>query len=239
VHSALIGKLQCDYGEMMHLLSIFDMDKTLTRRATFFPFVWHVIRHDAPWRAVMLPLMGLTSLLYLAGLLSRSRLKEVNLRLLMGERMDPERLTRIAERFAGETLASNMLAPALARIAADRAEGRRVILATASYRLYVDAIAARLGIDDVIATRCRRDRGGSWLALIEGENCYGEAKLRMVEAWLEANSISRAEAEIRFYSDHVSDAPCLAWADQGFATNPHAPLRERAALEGWEVLEWV
>ena len=44
-------------------------------------------------------------------------------------------------------------APAPARaIARDKAEGRRLVLATASYRLYADAIAERLGFDDVIGT---------------------------------------------------------------------------------------
>ena len=34
----------------------------------------------------------------------------------------------------------------------DKAEGRRLVLATASYRLYADALAERLGFDDVIGT---------------------------------------------------------------------------------------
>ncbi|MDQ2762943.1 MAG: HAD-IB family hydrolase, partial [Pseudomonadota bacterium] len=73
---------------------------------------------------------------------------------------------------------------------------------------------------------------------IAGENCYGPAKLRMIEDWMAGQGIARTDAEIRFYSDHVSDAPTLAWADEAFAVNPHAPLRALALVKGWTVLDW-
>ena len=50
--------------------------------------------------------------------------------------------------------------------------------------------------------------------------------------------IARDDAHIRFYSDHVSDAPTLAWADEPFAVSPHAKLRALATGKGWPVLEW-
>jgi len=43
---------------------------------------------------------------------------------------------------------------------------------------------------------------------------------------------------IRFYSDHVSDAPVHAWSDEPFATNAHDRLVRVARTEGWEVLDW-
>ncbi len=50
--------------------------------------------------------------------------------------------------------------------------------------------------------------------------------------------IARDDAHIRFYSDHVSDAPALDWADEAFAVNAHGPLRELARQKGWAVLDW-
>jgi phosphoserine phosphatase len=73
---------------------------------------------------------------------------------------------------------------------------------------------------------------------ITGENCYGPAKLRMIEAWLAAEGIAREKAHIRFYSDHVSDAPTLDWADEAFAVNPHGPLRAMAVGRGWTIFDW-
>ena len=55
-------------------------------------------------------------------------------------------------------------------IAADRAAGYRLLLATASFHLYVDAIARRLGIDDVLATRLDEPDGADHIhARLAGE----------------------------------------------------------------------
>jgi phosphoserine phosphatase len=60
----------------------------------------------------------------------------------------------------------------------------------------------------------------------------------MVKAWLAAAGIAREDAHIRFYSDSRTDSPCMDWADEAFATSPHAPLRALAAERGWPVFEW-
>jgi phosphoserine phosphatase len=60
----------------------------------------------------------------------------------------------------------------------------------------------------------------------------------MIEAWMAGEGIARDDAHVRFYSDHVSDAPTLAWVDEPFAVNPHAKLRELALVKGWPILGW-
>ena len=111
-------------------------------------------------------------------------------------------------------------------------------MATASYRLYVEAIAKRLGFDDVIATDLSTDSSGHVLARIDGHNCYDAAKLARVKAWMESLGLDRATCHIRAYSDHVSDAPLLSFADEPFATNPHGPLARLAEPRGWPILDW-
>ena len=59
------------------------------------------------------------------------------------------------------------------------------MLATASYRLYADAIAAKLGFDDVIGTGSIIGLDERVHAKIAGENCYGPAKLPMIADWIE------------------------------------------------------
>ena len=226
------------YGGVVHQLSIFDMDKTITRAATFGPFLVYAVPRYRPWRAVFAPLVLLTSLGFALKLMGRARLKEVSLRLMMGRHVRTDRLTKISRGFAGLTLAKNSLAEALARIEKERAEGRRVVLATASYSFYVREIANLLGIADVIATRPTQ-AGDALMSKIDGENCYGAAKLRMVKGWMAKKGVAREDAHIRFFSDHVSDAPCLDWADEAFATNAHGPLRTLAAKRGWTILDWA
>lgn len=222
----------------MRRLAIYDMDKTITRRATWTPFLIHAALARAPWRLTLLPLAGLASLAYLAKAIDRAKLKEMTHRLMLGRAIPPADLDAVAEAFADGVAASNLFADARARVEADREAGWEPVLATASHGYYARAIAARLGVARVIATEARRDADGNVLAGIEGENCYGEAKLRLIEAWMAREGIARDEARVRFYTDHVSDAPALEWADEPFAVNAHGPLRRLAAVREWAVLDW-
>jgi HAD superfamily hydrolase (TIGR01490 family) len=219
-------------------LAIYDMDRTVTRRATYVPFLLHAARRLAPWRLLLVPLAGLLTLAYFLRLIDRARLKELNYTLLVGRGVAPERLVPVAESFAAEQLATNVLPQARAAIEADRKAGRRLVLATASYELYAGAIARALGFDDVIATRTLTDGGGRVVPRIDGANCYGNAKRDMVEAWLEREGLAREAVHIRFYSDHHSDAPMHRLADEAVAANPNARLARLAAAEGWEVVRW-
>jgi len=222
----------------MRRLAIYDMDKTITRKATWTPFLIHAAMARAPWRLALLPLAGLASLAYLAKAIDRAKLKEVTHRLMLGRTIPHEDLNAVAEAFADSVAASNMFADARARVEADRDAGWEPVLATASHGYYARAIAARLHITTVIATEARRDADGDVLAGLEGENCYGPAKLRLIEAWMAREGIARQDIRVRFYSDHVSDAPVLEWSDEPFAVNAHGPLRRLAALRGWTVLDW-
>jgi HAD superfamily phosphoserine phosphatase-like hydrolase len=223
---------------MKPALAIYDMDRTITRRATYTPFLIHAALRLAPWRLVFLPAAVATMLAYVLRLIDRARLKEVNYRLLIGKATDPARLEPVIESFADRQVAGNILPGARASIAADRAAGRRLVMATASYRLYAAAIGERLGFKDVIATETRRDGAGRIVAQIDGVNCYGDAKLAMIQAWLEREGLEREAVHIRFYSDHVSDAPVHHWSDEPVATNAHDRLIRLARAEGWEMLDW-
>ncbi|HTH28135.1 MAG TPA: HAD-IB family hydrolase [Sphingobium sp.] len=219
-------------------IAIYDMDRTITRRGTYAAFLVHMALALAPWRLVLLPLVPLVLLAYVTGLIARGRAKEVNQALMMGRRVSRERIAAHVERYADKVVAGNIRAGARAQIEADRSAGARLVMASASYRLYVEPIARRLGFDHVIATD-HMTQGADYLrARIAGENCYDQAKLRMIQAWMTAQGIARAEAEIRAYSDHVSDVPMLAFANEGVAANPHPPLRKLAAERGWKVVDW-
>ena len=223
---------------MKAALAIYDMDRTITRKATYTPFLIHAAARLAPWRLVLLPFALLSTLAYALKLIDRSRLKEINYRLLIGGATDPVKLEPVIQSFADRQVAGNIMPGARASIAADRAAGRRLVMATASYRLYAGAIAERLGIRDVIATETRLDAKGRIVARVEGSNCYGDAKLAMIQAWLEREGLTREAVHIRFYSDHVSDSVVHHWSDEPVATNAHDRLVKLAHAEGWEVLDW-
>lgn len=219
-------------------LAIYDMDRTITRTGTFTPFMIHAALRLAPWRLVFVPFAALVMLAYVAKLIERKRVKELNQAMLIGRRIHADRLTPIAESFADAVMRRNVRAGAIESLAENRAAGRRLVLATASSRIWVEPIAARLGMDDVVATGAIRGIDDYVSHKVDGENCYGPAKLRMIEAWMGLEGLDRARCRIRFYSDHISDVPVLAWADEAIAANPHAGLREEARKRGWTIVDW-
>ena len=219
-------------------LAIYDMDRTVTRRPTYTPFLIHAAARRNPVRLLTLPLVGLATLAYAAKLIDRTRLKEMMQWMLLGSAISPQRLASVVDSFADKTFRHNVRPGALEDLKANKAAGYRLVLATASYRLYVEAIAQRFGFDDVIATNSLIGLDKRIIARIDGENCYGPGKMRMVEAWMKREGIAREDAHIRFYSDHISDAPLLGWADEGFAVNAHAALRKLARNMKWGVVDW-
>jgi HAD superfamily hydrolase (TIGR01490 family) len=219
-------------------LAVYDMDRTVTRRPTYGPFLLHCAVRRAPWRLLLLPLVLLTVVAYAARLIDRARLKEINHHLLIGHRVHLSALRPLVDSFAEKQIATNIRPGARQAIARDKAEGRRLVLATASYRLYSDAIAARLGFNDVIGTGSIIGLDERVHAKIGGENAYGEAKMRMIADWVEKSGLKGVHGHVRFYSDHVSDRPAFEWADEPVAVNPHGKLRRLAEQRGWAVEDW-
>jgi HAD superfamily hydrolase (TIGR01490 family) len=219
-------------------LAIYDMDRTVTKHATYTPFLLHCALRRAPWRLLLLPVVLLSMFAYAARLIDRARLKEINHRLLLGARVHSRELEPLVDSFADTQVASNIRPGARRAIARDKAEGRRVVLATASYRLYADAIARRLGFDDVIGTGSVTGLDDRVHAKIAGDNCYGPAKMQMIADWVERSGLKGVHGHVRFYSDHVSDRPAFEWADEPVAVNPHGKLRRLAEQRGWRIEDW-
>jgi HAD superfamily hydrolase (TIGR01490 family) len=217
-------------------LAIYDMDRTVTRRATYTPFLIHCALRRSPWRLLFLPFVIGSMLAYVLKLIDRGRLKEINHRLLLGHNRHPSELKPLIESFAEKMLASNVRPGARDAIANDKSEGRRVVMATASYRFYSREIAERLGFDDCIGTNSILGLDERVHAKIDGENCYGPAKLRMIQAWLASSGLERGH--VRFYSDHASDKPAFEWADEAIAVNPHDRLERLAKERGWKQVDW-
>ena len=219
-------------------LAVYDLDRTVTRRPTYTLFLVHCALRRQQWRLLFVPFVVIAMLAYTLGLFDRGRLKEICQWLLLGRRVHPIELKPLVESFADVMVSRNVRPGALNAIERDKAQGRRVILATASYRLYADAIADRLGFQDVIGTGSIIGLDERVHAKIAGSNCYGEEKMRMISEWVEKSGLLGKHGHVRFYSDHASDQPAFEWADEPVAVNPHARLARLAATRGWAVEDW-
>ena len=119
-----------------HRVAMYDMDRTITRSGTYSGFLIHVARRRQQWRLLFLPLVGLAGVAYSLRLIDRSRLKAINLRLLVGKRFRRAEIAPLAESYADKVVARGLHPAALDQIAVDREAGYRLLLATASSAKY-------------------------------------------------------------------------------------------------------
>lgn len=112
------------------------------------------------------------------------------------------------------------------------AEGRDVVIVSASGSELVEPIAAALGADHAISTRMHVV-DGKYTGEIDFYN-YGDNKAVAIRelAAERGYDLSRSYA----YSDSVTDAPMLDAVGFGFAVNPDKALRKLAQERGWGVL---
>ncbi|MEA3018442.1 MAG: hypothetical protein QOI38_3164 [Sphingomonadales bacterium] len=216
-------------------VTVFDLDRTLTRRGTYTAFLLHAAWRRAPWRLLLAPFAILSFAAYSFRVLSRKALKERLQALFLGGRVPRGEVARLAEEFVGRL---RFHTEAISRIEAERRAGRRILLATAANAFYVEAIAKALGIDEVVCTQSMWD--GDYLTpRIAGENCHGREKLAMLQAHFREAGLGAQSLHIRFFSDHPSDRPLFCWANEAYVVNPRRRFRSHAAAAGWPVLSWT
>ncbi|MCC2095301.1 MAG: HAD-IB family hydrolase [Hyphomicrobiales bacterium] len=214
---------------------VFDLDGTLTRKDTYLGFLAAVLR-ERPWRAFGCLHLPICFALFRAGLVSNSWLKASFLKAVAGG-LTRDDLAKTAELFAGTVVSGYLRRGARERLARHREAGARIVIATASLDVYVPQIAARLGVSsaDMICTRTHWTGKDTLSGALDGDNCYGEAKVEAVRGWLAANGLTGVAAA---YSDHHSDLPLLAMADKPVAVNPTPGLRRLAQDHGIPVEDW-
>lgn len=213
-------------------VAVFDLDGTITRSDTYLAFLLGFLRTH-PQRLVRCVLLPAVLALYALKLRDNSFVKQQFLAAVFGglSRADMDRAAAI---FVERIMATQVRPLALERIRAHRQAGDRVILATASFDVYVDLLAQRLGVDEVVSSRMGWTDDDRVSGHLDGANCYGPEKLRRLTAFLG----QRPTATVVAYSDSHADLPLLQWADEPHAINPTEKLAAIAAQTAMTVLDW-
>ncbi len=222
----------------MKKFAIYDMDRTITRSGTYTAFLIFAALRLNPIRLLLFPLLLVCLAGYPLGLLQRKTIKEIGFGLIIGRRIASDRLDPIARAFAERVCTTGLYVGAIPQIEADREDGRMLVMATASPDYYAKQIGGILGFNSIIATQQTRGEKDDYLNGITGENCYDAAKLARITAWMAKKGFDRNDAHIRFYSDHVSDAPTWNWCDDPKVVNPSRKARALAASKGWPILDF-
>jgi putative phosphoserine phosphatase / 1-acylglycerol-3-phosphate O-acyltransferase len=141
---------------------------------------------------------------------------------------------RAAEAAAAELAA--MVQPLAAPLFAEhRAAGRPVVLATTTPYDLVKPLADLLGLDDVVATRYRVAKDGTYDGTLAGPFVWSSGKLAAVREWAERNGVDLAHSFA--YSDSVYDAPLLSAVGSPFVVNPDPRMSLMAAARRWPVID--
>ena len=214
-------------------IAIFDLDGTITSGDTYVAYLLYVLlqRRERVLRCLDLPL---TILQFKLGRITNDEIKRVFLKRIMGDRTRAE-VEQFTAKFVTHRFVKMTKPAALARIEWHRRQGHLLMLATASFDFYADAIGQSLGFDSVVATRA------AWhnqkvTGDFDGKNLRGEAKLKAVTRALKRfdSGIWRIVA----YSDNQSDLPILRFADHGIVIDPTPQFAAEAQNCGLGIEIW-
>lgn len=163
-------------------LAIFDLDGTITRRDTLWPYICgYLWRH--PRRAWRLPLCLVPVLRFGLGLADRGTLKGAVIRLTLGG-VGRAALGAWSDEFTARLLRTGLYAEALICISAHRRTQSHLVLLSASPDLYVPAIAQALGFDECVCTQLRWRSDDTLDGALSTANRRGPEKTRCVQALL-------------------------------------------------------
>ncbi|WP_137885231.1 HAD family phosphatase [Pseudomonas sp. 2FE] len=147
----------------------------------------------------------------------------------------PEEVAFVVEPFVEEVIEPRIYGDACTYLAKHRAAGDRLLVISASGVHLVAPIAARLGVEDVLAIGLELQHG-FYSGHTEGVLTYREGKVTRLQAWLEAEGESLEGAS--FYSDSRNDLPLLQLVSRPNTVNPDPVLRRHAEQAGWPILIW-
>ncbi|MDY3115845.1 MAG: HAD family phosphatase [Sutterella sp.] len=123
---------------------------------------------------------------------------------------------------------------ALELVAQCRRAGAHCVLASGTHRFVTGPIAARFGMDALIAATPEQDAQGEFTGRLVGSHSYGEGKRRLLEAYLASFS---GPHQLRAFTDSINDLPLLEWVEQQggepVAVNPDPRLAQVAQRRGW------
>lgn len=170
---------------------------------------------------------------YLAGRMNYGEVTRVGFFLLAGK--SARLIQEDAEDIFHRRVRNRIYAQAIGHIQDHRAAGRRVVIASSAPAPMVRALAACIGVDDLIVTELET-RDGILTGHVLGDLCYGEGKRRLVEAFAERHGIALSDSFA--YADGYPDVAFLASVGHPVAVNPDRRLRREARRRGWEVMRF-
>ncbi len=168
---------------------------------------------------------------YLAGKLDIQDYLNFSLEIL--GRSEMRQLADWHREFMRECIEPIILAKGEALLAEHRAAGDKLLIITATNRFVTQPIAARLGVETLLATECEM-ADGRYTGRTTDVPCFKEGKVTRLNGWLAENGLDLSDSA--FYSDSMNDLPLLEQVTRPVAVDPDPTLRAEAERRGWPVI---
>jgi HAD superfamily hydrolase (TIGR01490 family) len=193
-------------------VAAFDFDGTLTRRDTLLPY----LRHSLGWGGLVRALLWSAPWLvaYALRLISNHAAKARLLKMgFAGCTVD--QVERWSSAFVAHYLPTQWRADARAQLLAHQNAGHRCVIVSASTSLYMHHVGRLLGVETVLCTELEV-QDGCYTGRMRTPNCYGDEKVRRLQAWMVAQGVDRAQTQLSAYGDTAGDVPMLRSADHAW-----------------------
>ena len=168
---------------------------------------------------------------YLAGRLNITDYLNFSLEIL--GRTEMAQLEQWHREFMRDCVEPIILAKGEALLAEHRAAGDKLVIITATNRFVTGPIAARLGVETLLATECEMENG-RYTGRTTDVPCFRDGKVTRLERCLAETGLSLEGAS--FYSDSLNDLPLLERVTRPVAVDPDPKLRAEAERRGWPVI---
>jgi HAD superfamily hydrolase (TIGR01490 family) len=216
-------------------IALFDLDRTLLTIDADEAWVEFLIEEGALDRGKFEPAMRDVSARYGRGEIGGQEFCGFYLSTLAAQ--EPAWLEAWRERFMAERIMPAISVAARALVAKHWVAGHLVVLTTAASRFLTAAIAADLGIENLIATEGEMN-AGRYTGKVAGIPNMREGKIARLDAWLAEHGTTLVRfRESWFYSDSRNDIPLLSRVTNPVAVNPDPTLAALAVSRGWPVLQ--
>ncbi|RMC96861.1 HAD family hydrolase [Aquitalea palustris] len=214
------------------MLAIFDLDDTLTDGDSSSLWLQFMVEHGLA-AADMLPREAELMAAYRRGELRMEDYMEFTLQPMQGRSV--EDMAEWVERFIADKIAPIVFPAARETLARYKAEGRTLLVISATGEHLVGPIARFLGADDFLAI-CLETRDGCYTGRTHSVLTYQHGKVLRLQDWLTQHCAALAGSH--GYSDSINDVPLLQAVEQAYTVNADPKLAAVAVQHGWTQLNW-
>ena len=210
---------------------IFDLDGTITRNDTYLPFLVACMASSRR-NAYNFPLLPCYVAQFYLGRINNHTLKEKFLSAVL-RRSPIESLAPVVDSYVARLFRKGLNSAVFQLLEGFLSEGRFVIIATASIDLYVNQIAARLGVENLVCSQVEV-QNGQLTGRLQGPNCHGIEKLERLKNAFGDDLVRQSIA----FTDHHADLPLIQRARQSVLVNPSRKTRQRLFKIGYRLKPW-